>query len=341
MMRRCVQILAVCSVSFVACSGGGNGGGSPSAPTPAATRVIALGGNLAFGNGDVGRTATATLTISNSGNATLTVSGVTVPPGFTVNFQSGTIAAGASQNVTVTFAPTAVGNYSGTITVLADHTSGTNTINVSGTGVSVNRAPIITGIIINPAFGISQLTPFSMTAAATDPDNDPLSYTWDFGDGTQGSGSIVSKTYGTGGNMTVRLSVNDGKAIQDVATATTSDTRSIAVGSMTGAWRLTTTACAGWGNQTFTLVLTQSSGRVTGSFSMPNGFCAAPNGSTGVTDPAEPGTIDANGAVAIRLKVGVYLDFYFRGTMQSPGNRVTGGLFNSGFGGDATTLDRQ
>ena len=108
--------------------------------TLAATRVIALSGSLAFGTVMVDTTATRTLTISNSGTSALTVSGITYPSGFSGAW-SGTVAAGGSQNVTVTFAPTAAQSYSGTVTVASDKTSGTDTIAASGTGTPAVPEP--------------------------------------------------------------------------------------------------------------------------------------------------------------------------------------------------------
>jgi hypothetical protein len=97
--------------------------------------VIGLSGSLAFGDVEVGTTKDAQVTISNGGSTTLTVSGMTGPSGYTASWTSGTIAAGASQPVSVRFSPTAEQAYNGTLTVNADHTSGTNTISVSGRGV--------------------------------------------------------------------------------------------------------------------------------------------------------------------------------------------------------------
>lgn len=118
-------------------------GSSPSATTPsptptAGTRVIGLSGNLTFGNVTVGQTTTAAMTITNAGNAPLTVSGMTGPGGgvYTASFPNGTIAAGGSQVVTILFSPTAATNYSGTLTINGDQSSGTNTIPISGTGVT-------------------------------------------------------------------------------------------------------------------------------------------------------------------------------------------------------------
>jgi hypothetical protein len=113
----------------------GCGDDTPTAPTNGAS--IALTGNLAFGNVAVGTTATATLTINNGGNAPLNISSIGYPAGYSGNLSSGTVSAGASQAVTVTFAPVAAQTYTGTITVNGDHRSGSNTMTISGTGVAV------------------------------------------------------------------------------------------------------------------------------------------------------------------------------------------------------------
>jgi hypothetical protein len=87
------------------------------------------------------------------------------------------------------------------------------------------------------------------------------------------------------------------------------------------------------------MALKQSGGTVSGTFEMLDGFCGAPAG-FGTTDPAEPGTIDVDGNVQIRFKAGKFVDFYFRGVMKAPGRQIVGGVFQSGFAGEATTLDR-
>jgi hypothetical protein len=95
----------------------------------AATRIIGLSGDMAFGNVAVGANATTTLTISNSGNSTLTWSGLSTGDAtVTASATSGTVAAGASENVTLTFTPTAATSLNSTLTVTNNATSGTNTI---------------------------------------------------------------------------------------------------------------------------------------------------------------------------------------------------------------------
>ncbi len=101
-----------------------------------ATRIISLSGDLTFGTVNIGQQANAQFRITNSGNSTLTITGMTGPAGgvYTASWLSGAIAPGASQLVTVFFTPTAAQNYNGTLTVIGDQTSGTNTIPISGSG---------------------------------------------------------------------------------------------------------------------------------------------------------------------------------------------------------------
>src|SRR5436190_8942951 len=151
----------VCLIMAVAC--GSSSPSSPSTPstpsTPSGTRVIGLSGILAFGNVTVGTSASATLTIANTGTTALTISGLTLPTSingaYTASFTGGTIAAGASQPVTIRFSPTAAQDYGGTLTVTGDQTSGTNTTAVSGVGI-LGAGVVATRIINvtgNLAFG--------------------------------------------------------------------------------------------------------------------------------------------------------------------------------------------
>jgi hypothetical protein len=101
------------------------------------SRVVSVTGNLAFGEVLLGSFRDATMTIANSGNAPLAVSGLSVTGGLashiTASWTSGTIAAGGSQAVNVRFAPTAAGSFSGTMVVNTDSTSGANSVAISGT----------------------------------------------------------------------------------------------------------------------------------------------------------------------------------------------------------------
>ena len=141
-MRRIARVLRLIATfavlpmaGVIGCSGGGSS--APTSPTtPTSTRIISLSGTLAFGSVAVSQASDRTLTVANTGNSTLTVTGMTGPTGFSSTWTSGTIAAGGSQVATIRFSPTIAQAYSGTITVTSDHTAGTNTIAVSGNGTA-------------------------------------------------------------------------------------------------------------------------------------------------------------------------------------------------------------
>jgi PKD repeat protein len=57
---------------------------------------------------------------------------------------------------------------------------------------------------------------------SSDPENQPLTYSWDFGDGNSASGAAPTHTYSSGGTYTVTLTVNDSG--QDSAPASTTAT---------------------------------------------------------------------------------------------------------------------
>lgn len=100
------------------------------------TKIIDLSGILAFSPTRTDRTETSSVIITNSGNATLNITGMTVPTGFSHGSIPSTIAAGAFAAVTITFQPTSASSFAGFITVTSDSTSGDNTMVVTGTGVT-------------------------------------------------------------------------------------------------------------------------------------------------------------------------------------------------------------
>lgn len=106
------------------------------------SRVIGLRAvDLSWERQVVGGSSTGAFEIKNSGNSPLTVERIACPAGFHGDW-AGTIAPGSSVEITVTFAPTAAGTYSGDITVTSDATAGTAEIPVSAVA---QNACLLTG----------------------------------------------------------------------------------------------------------------------------------------------------------------------------------------------------
>ena len=152
------------AISVTACDGAGNSATATLTITVSA-RIIGLSGELGFGNVTVGQASTLILIITNSGDLAFDVSSIDYPPGFSGAW-SGTVVAGGSQQVAVTFVPAAAQPYAGTVTVNCDAPAGTNTIFCSGTGVSeVNIAPVLPVIGLQT---VNELTLLTVTNTATE-----------------------------------------------------------------------------------------------------------------------------------------------------------------------------
>jgi hypothetical protein len=177
-----------------------------------------------------------------------------------------------------------------------------------------------------PSFGIQNLTTFNYGSAASDPDGDTVTYSWNLS-GNSATGASGTIAFANGVNGTATLTISDGKG--GVAT----DSRTFVVGTVTGTWSGTLIGFP------ITAVLTQAPGGVlSGTWSQPA------NATSGVLDPAATNNrIDANANVTMRFKVtagGRFNDFTFTGTMDSTGTRLTGSLNGSGFTGTPFTLTK-
>jgi PKD repeat protein len=79
---------------------------------------------------------------------------------------------------------------------------------------------------VDGPYTASEGTSINMSGAASnDPNGTVVSYAWDFGDGSSGSGATVSHTYANNGSYTVSLTVtdNDGRTDATTTTATISN----------------------------------------------------------------------------------------------------------------------
>ena len=128
-----------------------------SIPTPVGPEIdvkvngitTASGGSFNFGSANSGVISTRTLTIANTGTTALTISGLsattaagTANPFGVSGLPPFTVAAGSSYSVSLLFAPTTAGSYTGTLQISSnDSDEGSYIVNLAGTAISTVAAP--------------------------------------------------------------------------------------------------------------------------------------------------------------------------------------------------------
>ncbi|HEU4723999.1 MAG TPA: PKD domain-containing protein, partial [Candidatus Eisenbacteria bacterium] len=157
---------------------------------------------------DEGAVATQQLTGSDPEGAFLTFSKVGPSPLFMVVSAAGL----------VTLSPgfTDAGSYTATVRVSDGAASDSKSFTIAV--ADVHRCPVASAG--GPYLGVrGSAVAFDGTGSSS-PDGAPLTYAWDFGDGTTGSGATTSHVYSFAANFTVSLTVDDGTCqATDVTTA--------------------------------------------------------------------------------------------------------------------------
>jgi len=133
------RVLAVVTglIFLAGCSGGGS-----STPPPAGSPTVSLSAtSLTFTSEPVGTpSAGQTVTVNNTGNAALSISGIQSSGDFAIpastNTCTSSVAAGASCTFTVTFTPTAAGSRTGTVTITDNASNSPQTVSLTGTGAA-------------------------------------------------------------------------------------------------------------------------------------------------------------------------------------------------------------
>ena len=80
--------------------------------------------------------------------------------------------------------------------------------------------PPLASFTANPPSGQAPLMVGFNAAGSTDADGTIVSYYWNYGDGSTGSGALVNYNYTTAGDYTVILTVTDNDGSTDTATST-------------------------------------------------------------------------------------------------------------------------
>ncbi len=174
-----------------------------------------------------------------------------------------------------------------------------------------NEPPVPGSVTLNPSTGLQAAQSFAISSqGASDPDGDALTFSWDFGDSTTGSGQSVTKVYNNAGNFTVTVTVSDGS---ESATASATAT----VRGMTGNWR--GNVSVGGSSIPFSFGLTQSGTSVTGSYSDADG----PGTVTG--------SVSSPNNVSLTVRQPPFNPFTFTGRTSGDVNSVNGTVFGFTF----------
>ena len=145
MLRKTSVVAALFALSLLAGCGRGNSSSGP--PPTSAQLTISPSATLTFPSTTIGQSsAPQTLTLTNSGNATLTLSVGTLA-GATADFTATTtcgtsLAASASCTFSITFMPQAAGTLTATITLTDNASNSPQTVTLTGSGTGVPQATL-------------------------------------------------------------------------------------------------------------------------------------------------------------------------------------------------------
>lgn len=126
-------------------------------------------------------------------------------------YENGAVISGANSASYTTVATSGADN-GASFQCVVSNSAGSATSTTAMLSVIVPNSPPV----IDSAPSVTPASPIAgqattLTVGASDPDDDALSYTWDFGDNTTGLGASVSHTYASAGQFSAIVTVTDGR----------------------------------------------------------------------------------------------------------------------------------
>jgi ASPM-SPD-2-Hydin domain-containing protein/HYDIN/CFA65/VesB family protein/centrosomal CEP192-like protein/Ig-like domain-containing protein/Big-like domain-containing protein len=176
---------------------------------PSSPQISVTPGNPTFGSVMVGSSGTQSVTVSNTGNASLSISAANLTgSGFTI---SGLVlplnlSPGQSSSFSVTFAPTAARSVTGTLSLVSNASSSPTQVGLTGSAVQP-PSPSVTGVTIsptNPRVQAGQTIQFNDTVEGTTTNT---SVTWTASAGTIAAGGLFTPPI-SAGTVTVTATSN-------------------------------------------------------------------------------------------------------------------------------------
>ncbi|GEP45379.1 choice-of-anchor D domain-containing protein [Brevifollis gellanilyticus] len=207
------------------------GGGAPEITVTESAANVADNGSLSFGTTTVGTVVTKTFTVNNTGTATLNLSSLSVPSGFSIaqNFGSSTVAANGSTTFQITMTAAAAATPSGTLSFdTNDSDENPYNFTVSGT-ISLPPPDLTVGITHSPAGFIRGQTG-TLTFVVNNIGTGASSGTFSINSAMPGGLVVNSIVSGSGWNFTASTSTTvQGTYTGSIAAGGTSPTATVTV----------------------------------------------------------------------------------------------------------------
>lgn len=140
-------VLLLAAIALAHGCGGGSAGPPALQGLPSSAQIVAGGTNLAFGNVNLGSTATATISLTNTGGSTLIVSDVTFShTAYSLGATALPLSLGPGQSgsLNVVFTPQVAGEIDASFSVVSNASNSLAPIFLSGTGLGSQ-------LVVNPA----------------------------------------------------------------------------------------------------------------------------------------------------------------------------------------------
>ena len=259
-----------------------------------------------FGDVPVGTSSMQHYSLVNVGSTSgLTISSISSDSPFVVDPNTTTcvpgttnLVAGGTCALGFTFTPTAVQSYSGTGQVVIPLPTPYYSATVASlalTGNGVKPAPVANSG--GPYTGTSGSPVSFYGSASTDPNNEALTYAWNFGDNTTGTGATPTHTYAAAATYAVTLTVtnSDGATGSATTTATIADTYTATLSPAT--YSFGNVGVGGSATSVFTLTNTGTGGVVVGTIQL----VADTSSSYSATNTCGTGTLAAGQSCMITV----------------------------------------